>query len=231
MKAFRPGLNIRVVTDMDPLRETISVRSSTVYEVHGDHFMIAQTAPPINGTGRDLVVTYLTGHAEGQRRGFTAQVTDIVDYELVGRQHVKALVVVRKNEPSPFSVRMAHRVAPTEDIHLRLFINEVSVEIIDISLKGARFKHSKRLPLKAGTVVNASIDFGAHTYNFKGQVGRTWESDDFMVRKQSAFATVEFTTLNATAERALLHKLRQIERTYIRKLKGWEEEKQESKGT
>lgn len=217
MKTIRPGLNIRVVAEMDPVKETISVRSSTIYEINDDRLVFAQTTPPITKPGHEVIVTYLANDNEDQRRGFSAEVMEIIGYELAGGQHVKALVAIKKGKTSPFSIRMAHRVKPTENAHLTLFINGVNVEILDISLKGAQFKYPKRLALETGGLVDISIDIGTRTYDFKDLIGRTWESNNFVMRKQNGFATVEFTALSKNAERALLHKLRQIEREHMKK--------------
>jgi hypothetical protein len=217
MKAIRPGLNIRVVTDIDPFKETISVRPSTIYDVNGERLIIAQTEPRIVRTDHEVVVTYLTNHKEEQRRGFPAQIADIIQYELAGGQMVEALVALRKGAPGPYSVRMFHRVEPADDIPLRLFINGIHVQIVDISLRGARFRHNGELPPEAGTAVKVSIDIGPRSYDFEGHITRRWDDEDFLVRRQSTFASVEFVTLGGAAERALLHRLREIERDYMRK--------------
>ena len=107
MKVVRPGLNIKVVTDIDPVKETSRVRSSTVYEVDGDRLIIAQTAPPIADRDDEIVVTYLNDKEEDGRLGFPARITDSVTLTLAGGQQVEALVAIRKGEPYPFTMRMA----------------------------------------------------------------------------------------------------------------------------
>ena len=56
---IKPGLSIRVVTDIDITRETIKVKTSTVYEAVNDRIVIAQIEPPITKPHGEITITYL----------------------------------------------------------------------------------------------------------------------------------------------------------------------------
>jgi hypothetical protein len=212
MKMVRPGLNVRIVTEIDPMNETIRVRASNIYEINGDALILAQTEPPLAGFPHEVVVTYLTGNGEAKRRGFSALVTEVINYRLAGGLEVEALAATKTGEPCPFSLRMFHRVRPTDESRLRVYVGGVRVDVLDISLRGVRFKYHKDLTLQTGHMLQISLDIGPVTYDLQGSIARTWESDEFVSWTQFGFASAEFVTIDSAVERALLRKLHQIER-------------------
>ncbi len=213
MNAMKPGLNVRVVTDVDIWQETITVRSSTVFDATGERIVIAQTEPPLTRPGQEIVITYLIRENERSvRHGFPAQLVDSIDYFLSSGERVKALLLEKKGEPRPYSTRMFFRITPTPGSHLDMFIRGQKVTIVDISLRGARLSHERDFGLQTGETVTVSLDIGQRSYKFEARITRTWESADILLRRERTFASIEFLNLSAVAQRVLLHRLQQIER-------------------
>jgi hypothetical protein len=213
MDVVKPGLNIRIVIEVDPMMEKISVKPSTIYEVADNLLIIAQTEPAITKLRQQITITYLVReNGRLRRRGFPAQVADLIDYSLQAGCKVKAIVAEKNGEPQPFSVRMHYRAEPTVQSRLAMYILGRKVDILDISLRGARFSHPRTLGVQPGAFVGVCLDIAGRSYDLEGRIVRIWESTSDRVRRETAFASVEFLTLGATAERALLRRIHQIER-------------------
>ena len=93
--SIRPGLSVRIVTDIDETKERILVKGSTV-QTTGAVIILAQTDPPIlkSKLHKEAIVTYLINQKDGAvRHGFTAELVEFIDYSLNSGQQVKALVV------------------------------------------------------------------------------------------------------------------------------------------
>jgi len=211
-----PGLTVGIVTGMDVPREIIFVKASTVYEVKGQTAILAQTDPPLltSTLHKDIIVTYLVKRNEVTARyGFPARIVEFIDYTLSSGELVKALVVERTGEERPFDVRMFYRVAPTGQYDVSMTIRGTPIDVLDISLGGAKVSHDKSLELQSNAVVNASIDMNGTSYSFGARVLRTWESDDFRLR----FASVEFTNMDKTLQYALSQKIHGMERESLPK--------------
>jgi len=213
MSIIRPGLNIRVVTDIDVTRETISVKASTIYEVANDRIIIAQIEPPIARPHGEITITYLTrenGFLE--RRVFPAEVAALVDYDVDEAHRVKAVVADKTGDPRPFSVRMFHRVEPTEESDIEMHVFQHRLKIQDISLRGAGFSHDRALSIETGQVIDICLEIGGVSYDLEARITRTWPTDDVRMRREIACASAEFVNVSTSTQRALLRKLHQIER-------------------
>jgi hypothetical protein len=206
------------------MKETITVRSSSIYEINGNRLVLAQTEPPFADVHREIVVTYLADDMEDRRQGITARIEEIIAYRLAGQEEVQALVAVMKGQSAPFSLRMFHRVQPTDDSRLSVRVDGVEVDILDISLRGVRFKYRQDLSLEAGRVVAISLNIGFGSFSLEGCITRTWGDDEFPLWKEPTFASVEFVNIGAMAERTLLRKIHQIEREWRRREQGGEGE-------
>jgi hypothetical protein len=214
--SLKPGMNAKIVTEVDSIRELIHVRNSVIYDVNDQTITLAQTDPPVPESmiNRKVIITYLVRDKEGPvRYGLPASITDLVDdYRLMSTQIVKALVVRRKSDPVPYSVRMFFRVGPTSKSRLEMSIYEKKVNILDISLGGARFSHRRNLRLEEGEVIEVYLDIDGKPYNLHAMVLRTWESDNERLRNELALASVEFVGMPTRLEHILSRKIREIER-------------------
>ncbi len=213
---LRPGMNAKIVTEVDLARDLIHVRNSTIYDVADETIILAQTDPPVlkSMINRVVTVTYLGRGKEGPvRYGFPVRILNIVDdYTLISSQVVDALVVQKRGEPAPYSVRMFFRVEPTSKSRLKMSVYEKDVNLLDISLGGAKFSHRKNLKLEQDTVVEVHFDVDGKAYSVHAMVLRTWEGDNERLRHELGFASVEFADMTRQLEHALSGKIREIER-------------------
>ncbi len=212
---LRPGQNVRIVTDVNLDKERITVKASVVHDVNGRTIVLAQTDPPIlkSTVGRDVMITYLA-EKEGapERRGFPGRIVEIFDYGLSSGNAVKALKVEVAGEPRPYNVRMFYRVAPTNRSGVSIHIRGVRVNILDLSLGGARVTHDKSLRLEQDAIVAASLEMSGKTYPVNWRVVRAWDGASEGFGRDLLFAALEFVALEHTTEYALSQKIRDIER-------------------
>ena len=215
MDLIRPGLNIRVVTEIDPIKDTIRVWASTIYDISGDTIIMAQSNPPMTASlfNYSTMITYVK--KEGRklvRYGFPVTAKEVIDYDLSNGQTVKAVLAEKKGDTRPYSIRMFHRVEPSSESTMRLFIGNREMIILDISLGGIRFGHDGTLKFNHDKIEDISLDIGGKTYALQARICRTWESPDIRSWKESHFGSAEFYNLPSTFERILVKRLHQIER-------------------
>ncbi len=215
-----PGNQIKVVIDIDPMREKIYVRDSVVHErTAGGSIIIAQTEPPIGRSmlGKEVIITYLVrSKDEPSRYGFPARVISLIDaYKLTGGHEARAVEVVKKKKAEPYSIRMFYRVTPTERSGLRLFVGGKKVNIIDISLGGAKFSHDKNLYLEVRGVVQATLDIGGTSFKLEAMILRSWEGGSQGLSPRLRIASARFVDLDKKTENMLARKIREIEREGI----------------
>jgi len=216
---IKPGQNVRIVTEVDAARERIVAKASTVHEVSGSTAILAQTAPPIlkSMLQKDIVVTYLVRENEVfERQGFPARVLEFIDYRLNPEKTVKAVVVERVGKERPYNIRMSYRATPTSQSGLSMTVNGTPVNMIDISLGGAKVSHDRSLKLQYDAVVSIHIGMNEKTYSTEARILRTWDGADEGFRGLF-FATMEFVNMDRKLEQALSLKIQDIERESLQK--------------
>jgi hypothetical protein len=213
--SIKPGSNIRLVTEIDLARERIHVKSTTVYDVNGSFIMLAQTDPPVlkSMLHKEVIVTYLNHGKNGMARyGFPAKIMDFVDnYKLSQSQEVRAVLVSKKGEPTPYSIRMFFRVEPTSQSNLTMTVEYNDVNVLDISLGGAKFSHGRRLLLNPNTIVGITIGIDGKIHQLQARILRTWEPDNERLRGELRFTSAEFLHMDKTVEHELSRKIHQIQ--------------------
>ena len=212
-----PGLNVKLIVEVDSRTERISARTSTVYDVDGERLVLAQTEPAIGNSmlDKEITVTYLAEEKKGPARyGFPAVITGFVDYyELVSTREVQALAVRKRANPLPYNIRRCYRVEPTERSGLDMSIHGKRVNILNVSLGGVRFTYDVGgLELYPGSVVEISFDIDGIICKTDATILRIWSGEDEGFRRDLFFAAAEFLEVTRTFEQELSRKIREIER-------------------
>jgi len=213
--SIKPGLSVRIVTDVDVTKERILVKGSTVHDVQEPLIILAQTDRPIlkSMLHKEVVVTYLIKEKDDAvRYGFAAELVELIDYSLNSGQQVKALVVRRTGPEKPYSIRMSYRVGTTGRSNISMSVCANSVNIIDVSLGGAKFTYSAPLVLKPDEFTPIGLEIGGKVYTLEAHILRTWRGDHEGARRHLWFASAEFVNMSKTMERALSCKIHDIER-------------------
>jgi len=213
---IRPGLNINIIVNINHMRETVDVGNSIIHEMAGDRMIVAQTDPPISRThlGKELFVPFLD-RSDGQPRrfGFPAIVVEFIkEFELSSLLKVQALVLKKAGAFEEYNLRMFYRLEPPTDCGIRISVDGKGVNLIDISIGGAKFSHEKVFPFEIGAPVKLSLYVDDVPYTVEAKVLRVWQPDNERIRKTVALASVQFTDMEAHLKNVLARKIRDIER-------------------
>jgi hypothetical protein len=218
--AIRPGLSVRIVTDMDVAKEQVSVKTSVVHDVKGESIVLAQPEPPIlkSMLHKDVLVTYLVKEGEEMKRnGFSARVEDFVDYNLASGRTTKAVLVTVAGEVKPCNIRMFYRVSPTGSSGLAMKVYGKPLNVLDISLGGAKVSHDRCLRLDPRSVVEVSVEMNRRSYTLEARVLRTWDGTGEGFGSHLQFSSMEFVNMDKHVEHALSQKIFNIEREQLAK--------------
>lgn len=213
---IRPGLNINIIVNIDHMRETVDVGNSIIHEMAGDRMIVAQTDPPISRThlGKELFVTFLDRSGGQPRRfGFPAIVVEFIrEFELSSSLKVQALTLKKAGDFEEYNLRMFYRLEPPTDCGIRIVVEGKGVNLIDISIGGARFSHEKVSPFAVGEPVKLYLYVDDVPYTVEARVLRVWEPENERIRKTIALASVQFTDMEAHLKNVLARKIRDVER-------------------
>ncbi|MBW2036578.1 MAG: PilZ domain-containing protein [Deltaproteobacteria bacterium] len=210
-----PGLNVDVIVDLSWLKETIDVRRATVYDVVGERIVLSQTSPPISKRylGNRVIITLVRQEREGPvRYGVTAVPTEIIkDYRLSRSQTTQAIVMIRQPGLERFNLRMFYRVDLPSDSNMAIRLKREKVNIIDISIGGAKFTYKKMHSLKPGEIIRLDLEIEEKSFDVEARVVRILPVMGRMSRELETIA-VQFLGLDRKIKDLLSRKIRYIER-------------------
>ena len=210
-----PGSNVDIVVDFDWSEETIDVRRATVYDLDDQRIILSQTSPPIAtyDIGKRVKVAYLVTEKDGPARYcITGRLAEIVrDYKLSGSETSEAIVLIQESGHERFNLRLFYRLEPQTDSGLTLFLGEEKVNILDISIGGAKFTHRKDHPVKHKEMLKLILQVGEESFDIEAQVVRVLPVSGRMAKKLESVA-VQFLNLDMNIKDLLSKKIRDIER-------------------
>ncbi|MCK4728707.1 MAG: PilZ domain-containing protein, partial [Desulfobacterales bacterium] len=210
-----PGSRVDIVLDFDWSEETIDVRRATVYDLDDEKIILSQTSPPIAtyNIGKRVKVTCLVREKDGLARYcITGRLAEIVNnYKLSGSETEQALVIIQESGHEPFNLRLFYRLEPPTDSGIALFLHKEEVNILDISIGGAKFTHRKDHPVKHKEILKLILQVDEENFDIEAQVIRILPVSGRMARKLESVA-VQFLNLDRNMKDLLSRKIRDIER-------------------
>jgi len=214
-----PGQKVSLVLDIDFTQENVVVRTSQLYEVRNNDFVIAQTNPPLASryVGRKIAVTYLTGREEEQsREGFYGIITHCpIAYRLHAGDSTSALVVRKNSEMISFNIRMHYRIhsGGRADVVFHLWDNVVTV--INISIGGVKLAVPLEWDIEPRSIVHGTLVIDDHSIALETRVVRIQEPYPLTKNVASRHIALAFRNLSPIDEGIIAKKVRQIERENI----------------
>ncbi|HEX7534932.1 MAG TPA: PilZ domain-containing protein, partial [Syntrophales bacterium] len=150
-----------------------------MYDSEGNQYILSQTSPPIRKSdlGKSFNITSLIRRGDQRVRcGFLGTLEDIIsDYQLTSRQRVLALSVVRTSPIETYNLRRHYRVRPAKEWSKRIEVDSMPVNLIDISLGGTLFTHSKEKPIEYGQELQVMYtDNDGNRHIIPSMVKRVW---------------------------------------------------------
>jgi hypothetical protein len=205
--SLKVGTRVDIVFEKEIMKSHAHYMKALVYDFEKNKIIISQTSPALNRRflNRRIMVTFLLSiERRVLRFGFPARLIDIVtDYQIASGKNVEALIVEQYKDPEPVDFRMYFRVKPSSQSDINLFLKEEKVNLIDISLGGAKFTYPKTYLFRPADEVMFKLIIGRGIYNLDAKVHEVWSPDDNVVNRNLQFVSVEFHHLNKQLEASL----------------------------
>jgi hypothetical protein len=221
LKDINPGMNVNIVADVDVDKEITEVRNAIVYDVDGARLMLSQTNPPFtrDHIDKEITVTYIVRGKDGLSRiGFSGKVVSILnDYSLYSSNVVQALNVLRNSGLKTYDLRMHYRISPKSDSGIHIYVGNERVSLIDISMGGARFCHSKEHPIESRTIINIILELDAQKFNLEAKTVNVWYPSEAGRRADLEYVSVQFMKLDKNCSHILSGEILAIQRELLSK--------------
>ena len=219
MPELKVGTRIDIVFENEMNKSNAHDMKALVYDYERNDIIVSQTSPPLNRNfiNRRILVTFLgTVEKRVLRFGFSARLIDLIaDYEISSNNTVEALVLKKVGSPEQVDFRMHFRVKPPSQSDVSLFFNEEKVNLIDISLGGAKFTYPKSHSFLYGDTVNLKLTIGSASFNLNAKVRNILSPSDFGANKSLQYIGVEFEHDDNQIEAALGRAIIGIERQML----------------
>jgi len=219
MPELKIGTKIDIVFENEINKTGAHYMRASVYDYEKDLITISQTSPALNSNflNRRVMVSFL---ARVERRvlrfGFLARLVDLIkDYEIASGNVVEALVLKQFDEPEQVDFRMHFRVNPPSRSDVNLFFQEERINLVDISIGGAKFTYPKTYIFRPADKIKFKLLIGAVTFNINARVCNVAMPDAYAVNKNIQYVSVKFEHDNRQVEAALGRAIMEIERLLL----------------
>jgi hypothetical protein len=219
MSEITRGLSVDLIFEKDYHRCTFPLLTAVVSEVSDRKIILSQTSLPLTPEHlqQAVIVTYSTTKAgQKERYGMTAKITGFLnDAPASASANPKAIVLERTAEARPehgrTNVRMHFRIQPETDSGLALYHRETRLNLIDISMGGARFSREEIEPLNPGAGIRLQLKIDERAIDLDAGVIRSWIATRPGGTKKNQIVAVSFDSTNAGLEQLLSSKIIAIE--------------------
>ncbi len=174
MPELKVGTRIDIVFENEINKSNAHYMKALVYDYESSNIIISQTSPPLSRhfLNRRILVTFLANTEKRVLRfGFSARLIDLLNnYEISSNNSVEALVLKQYDTPGQVDFRMHFRVRPPSQSNISLFIKDEKVNLIDISMGGAKFAYPKSNLLLHGDTLNCKLVIDSAAVDLKARV-------------------------------------------------------------
>jgi hypothetical protein len=219
MPELKIGTRIDLVFENEINKSNAHYMKALVYDYENNKITISQTSPALNRTflNRRIMVSFL---ANVERRvlrfGFPARLIDLItDYQIASSNTVEALVLKQLDEPEQVDFRMHFRVKPPAQSNVNLFFQEEKVNLVDISIGGAKFSYPKANLFRPTDKIKFKLIIGPTIFNVNARVCNVSMPDGYSANKNIQYVSVEFEHDNRLMEAALGRAIIDIERLLL----------------
>jgi hypothetical protein len=219
MPALKIGTRVDIVFESEINKSNAHYMKALVYDYEKNKIIISQTSPALSRQflDRRIMVTFLANEEKRVLRyGFPARLIDLLtDYQIASDKKVEALVLKQYDDPELLDFRMNFRVKPPSQSDVNLFFREEKVNLIDISLGGAKFAHSQTYLFRNGDTAKFKLIIGSAVFNLEARVRNISLPQDRNTNKNFQYVSVEFEHDDRQREAALGRAIIGIERQLL----------------
>lgn len=209
--ANAPSLKISqrvdIIFESKMLQKDVSVLKAVVYDYKGKEIILSQTSPALKKEflNREMMITFLMNKEGRQLRfGISARLIRIIDnYQLAATNTVAAVILEQQGVPKQLDFRMYFRVKPSLNSAIALIYKEKKVNLIDISLGGAKFTSPRDDLFPSGHKIKFRLLIGGKVFNVDATVCGVSIPDAAAANKNIQYVRVEFDYDNKQLDIAL----------------------------
>ena len=213
---LKAGASIDIIFENDIMKSNAHYLKAVVYDYDKDSITISQTSPALNRTflDRRILVTFLVNIEKRLLRfGFPARLIEhITNYQISSGNNVEALIIKKYADPESVDFRMYFRVRLPSESDLSLFFKEEKVNLIDISIGGAKFTYPKRYIFRSADLVACTLIIGTTIFNVNAKVRSVRTPSEAAANKNLQYVAVEFNHDNKQMDAQLSKAILDIER-------------------
>jgi hypothetical protein len=216
---LRVGIRVDIVFENELTKSNAHVMKALVYDIEESRIIVSQTSPALNRhfLDRRIMVSFIERiGSRNLRFGFPSKLIDQVDdYKIVSQQKVEALILQPYKKSEMVDFRMYFRVTPQRQSDVSLILKEEKVNLIDISLGGARFTCPLDYSLRNDDRIKFQLLIGRNVFNLDTRVRDVWTPDDLSANRGLQYVRVEFEYDNPQLESLLGKAIMEIERRLL----------------
>lgn len=219
MPDFKVGTRVDIIFENERMKHKAHFMKALVYDIEENKIIISQTSPALNRyfLDRPVMVSFLARiENRNLRFGFPSRLIDLVgNYEISSGQNVEALVLPPYKEAELVDFRMYFRVTPRRQSDISLIYKEEKVNLIDISLGGARFTCPLKYSLRSGDKIKFKLLIGQNVFNLDTRVCNVWIPYDVSANRNLQYVSVEFEYNDKQLDTLLGRAILEIERRLL----------------
>ena len=218
---LKAGNSVDIIFENEIAKSNAHYLKAVVYDYENDLITISQTSPALNRNflDRRILVTFLVNIERRLLRfGFPARLIDLIaTYQIASGNSVEALQIKKYADPAPVDFRMYFRVRMPSQSDLSLFYKEEKVNLMDISIGGAKFIYSKKYTFRPADMIKCTLIIGATIFNVDAKVRSVRAPSEEGANKNLQHVAVEFNHDNKQMEALLSKAILDIERDLLSK--------------
>lgn len=216
---FKPGIAVNIIFETDFLVNTTRVLKATIFDVLDNRLIISQTSPPIlrSSINRKIQISFITQvESKPARFAASAIITNfIADYEMSSSLTVPAILLEQQTVLEEVNIRMFFRVKSVVGSNIVVLFGPEKLNLIDISLGGAKFSHPKPNIVHPRQELNLIFVFDSRRFEVKASVLRIWSSAEADTPKPVQYLSIQFEPGQREFEYYLGKKIMMMERQLI----------------
>ncbi|MEN6331705.1 MAG: PilZ domain-containing protein [Smithella sp.] len=219
MPDLKVGTGVDIVFENEINKRNAHYMKALVYDYKGSNVIISQTSPPLSRRflNRRVAITFL---AKADKRiarfGFMAQLVGLTtDYQISADRSVEALVFKQLEKLQRMDFRVFFRVKPPSYSNINLYFRGEKVNLIDISLGGAKFSYPATHLFRRGDTVNFELIIDYTAFEVEARVCNLSLPQESSANKALQYVGVEFEGDNKRLEGVLGKAIIAIERQML----------------
>lgn len=213
---LKVGTRVDIIFENEITKSRVHFMKALVYDVEENKIIVSQTSPALGRhfLERPIMVSFLAKIGGRYLRfGFPSKLLDLVgNYKLASGQNVEALVLQQYKKAKLVDFRMFFRVTPQRQGNISLIYKEEKVNLIDISLGGARFTCPLEYSLQNGDEMKFKLLIGSREFGLDTRVREAWVPYNMSANRNLQYVSVEFEYDDKQLESALGKAILEIER-------------------